>query len=390
MLTFFKNFKLIVPQIQNSLLPAFIFACALLGYFIYGEISPLSRHNLHLIFWISSISSIAVLSCFNRRKPLFFILIIMLSYIIINWLKRHYSLDYLSTTDYINLCFFAPVNLFIFCFLHDHKLYQKQNFLLLAFVFAQLTLGEYFNKQNIVISFNSDADGINLNSLSVLLFLTFIVASFIKCNLSGHIEDTALFFSGLNIFAGFYYSASSTALCIFFSAAAITLLTGIIKNIRYALKYDYLTGLASRRAYLKESAKFPMKYSLAIICLDNYENIYKIFGQFKTNKLIQMLANRLSEMEPENPLYRYSADEFILIFKNDNLKQSYEKLEAIRKEIASSEFMFNRQKKGLKITISGCVSEKKRSDSNATEVLVRARKALQKAYQFTQNLISKA
>lgn len=390
MLTFFKNFKLIAPQIQNSLLPAFIFAWALLGYFVYGEISVLARHNLHLIFWLSGLGSIAVLAYFNRRKPLFFALIIILSYIIINWLKRHYSLDYLSTTDYINLCFFAPLNLTLFYFLRNKKLFSQQSFWLLVFVFAQLTLGEYFNTQNIVISFNSEADGINLNSLSVLLFLAFLIAAFVKCNLSGYIEDTALFFSGLNIFAGFYYSASSTALAIFFSAASITLLVGTVRNIRYALRYDFLTGLSSRRAYLKESAKFPMKYSLAVICLDNYENIYKVFGQFKTNKLIQMLANRLSELEPENPLYRYSADEFILVFKNDNLKQSYDKLEAIRKEIASSEFMFSSRQKGIKITISGCVSEKKRSDSNATEVLVRARKALQKAYQFTQNLISKA
>lgn len=390
MLTFFKNFKLIAPQIQNSLLPAFIFACALLGYFIYGEISPLARNNLHIIFWFSALTSIGILSYFNRRKPLFFMLVIILSYIIINWLKRRYSLDYLSTTGYINLCFFAPLNLALFYFLRNQKLFISQNFWLLVLIFFQFTLGEYFDKNNIFISFNSEADGINLNSLSVLLFLLFLIAAFIKCNLSGYIEDTALFFCGLNIFAGFYYSASSTALCIFFSAAAVTLMTGTINNLRYIFKYDFLTGLSSRRAYLKESAKFPMKYSLALICLDNYENLYKVFGQFKTKKLIQMLANRLSELEPENPLYRYSADEFILVFKNDNLKQSYEKLEAIRKEIAASEFMFTHRQKGLKLTISGCVSEKKRSDTNATEVLVRARKTLQKTYQFTQNLISKA
>ena len=103
-----------------------------------------------------------------------------------------------------------------------------------------------------------------------------------------------------------------------------------------------------------------------------------------------MLANRLSELEPDNPLYRYSTDEFLLIFKNDNLKQSFEKLDKIRREIATSEFMFSPKQKGIKLTISGCVSEKKRSDSNATEVLLRARKTLQKTYEFTQNLISKA
>ena len=390
MLKFFKNFNLIVPQIQNSLLPTFIFACALLGYFIYGEISVLARHNLHTIFWSSSLITFFILSLFNYRKPFFFLLTIIVSYILINYLKRQYSLDYLSYPSYINLCFFAPINLAIFYFLHNQKLFCSRNLYFFMLIFLEIAIGEALNDYNFVISFNSEADGINLNSLSVLLFLIFLIAAFIKCNISGYIEDTSLFFSGLNIFAGYYYSASSTALSIFFSAATITLLLGTIKNIHYALGHDFLTGLASRRAYLKESAKFPLKYSLSIICLDNYKHLYKAFGHFKTQKLLQMLANRLIELEPENPIYRYSTDEFILIFKNDNLKQSFVKLDNIRREIAASEFMFSSKQKGIKLTISGCISEKKRSDSNATEVLIRARKTLQKTYQFTQNLISKA
>lgn len=390
MLTFFKNFKLIVPQIKNSLLPALIFACALLSYFIYGEISLLARNNLHYLFWLCCLSCIAVLIFFNRRKPLFFTLTSVLSYMLINWLKRRYSLDYMSTESYINLCFFAPLNLCLFYFLPQQKLFSKGTFGLLLLIFSEIALGEYLTNKGLFITFNSQVDGINLNSLSVLLFLSFLTAAFFKCSLSGYIEDTALFFSALNIFAGFYYSASSTALSLFFAAAALTSVLGLIKNIRYAFERDFLTGLSSRHAYLKESAKFPLKYSLAIICLDNYAHIYKAFGHTKSQNLIKMLANRLTELEPDNPLYRYSTDEFLLIFKNDNLKQSFEKLDKIRREIAASEFMFSPKQKGIKLTISGCVSEKKRSDSNSTEVLLRARKTLQKTYEFTQNLVSKA
>ena len=52
--------------------------------------------------------------------------------------------------------------------------------------------------------------------------------------------------------------------------------------------------------------------------------------------------------------------------------------------------MLGKRQKGLKLTVSCCVSEKKRSDDNSIEVLIRTRKALQKAYQFTQNVTSKA
>lgn len=387
---FFKNFNLIVPQIQNSLLPALIFACAFLGYFFYGEISPLARHNLHLIFWFSNALCLAVLIYFNRNKPFFFLLCIALSYMIINWLKHNYSLDYLSTSAYINLCFFIPINLGIFYYLPPQKLISTKTLWIMTAVFLQLALGEYLERIGFMISFNTIADSINLNSLSVLLFLIILVSAFIRCSFTGHIEDTTLFFSMINIFAGFYFSSSSTALCIFFSAAALTAVLGTIKNINYTLGNDFLTGLASRHAYMKDAKKFPLKYSLAIVCIDNYPHLLKIIGTTKMQKLIKMLAIRLGELEPDNPLYRYSTDEFIIVFKNDNLKQSFEKLDAIRREIAASEFMFSPKQKGLKITISGCVSEKKRSDANATEVMVRAHRTLQKTYQFTQNLISKA
>lgn len=390
MRNFFKNFKLIVPQIKNSLLPALIFACSFLGYYLYGEISSTAQHNLHFIYWITSILIIFGTSFFNRQKPLFFMLIIAFSYIIINLLKQKYSLDYLSTSSYINLCFFAPLNLIIFYFIKDKRLFSKQSYWLLLLLFIEITLCEYFDKINFTISFNSEVDSINLNSLSVLLFLILLISSFIKCNISGFIDETSLFFSSLNIFAGFYYSASSTALSIFFCAANITLFLGFIRHTHYILNFDTLTELPSRHAYLKNTPKFPMKYSLAIICLDNYSHLYKVFGYFKSTKILKMLANRLKELEVDNPIYSYNIGEFIIIFKNDNLKQSFEKLDNIRREIASSEFMISNKQKGIKITISGCVSEKKRSDNNATEVLVRARKALQKSYQFTQNLISKA
>ena len=49
-----------------------------------------------------------------------------------------------------------------------------------------------------------------------------------------------------------------------------------------------------------------------------------------------------------------------------------------------------RRKKPIKLTVSCAVSEKKRSDANSVEVLVRAHKALQKTYKFTQNVTSKA
>ena len=196
MLRFFKHLNLIMPQIHNSLFPALIFAYAFLGYFLYGEISPLARSNLHILFWTANAVCLGVLVYFNRRKPLFIMLTTAFAYIIINRLKHHYSLDYLSTPAYINLCFFVPINLAVFYFLPDRRLLGNlQTAWGLLFLFLELAAAEYLNAEDITISFNSDADGINLNSLSVGLFMLFLLSAFIKCGLSGSILDTALFSS---------------------------------------------------------------------------------------------------------------------------------------------------------------------------------------------------
>ena len=103
-----------------------------------------------------------------------------------------------------------------------------------------------------------------------------------------------------------------------------------------------------------------------------------------------MITLRLLETETEAQIYRYAEDEFVIIFRGEDKNTAFEQMEEMRRSIASAEFMLRGYKKPIKLTVSGSVSEKKRSDANAVEVLVRADKALQKAYRFTQNITSKA
>ena len=66
-----------------------------------------------------------------------------------------------------------------------------------------------------------------------------------------------------------------------------------------------------------------------------------------------------------------------------------EKAEEIRRAIATSIFIFN-ENNHLQLTVSQCVSEKKRSDINTEVVLTRAETALKKACKFTRNITVKA
>lgn len=387
---FIQNLAQIMPLVHNSLIPALVFGCALLGFYLYGDIAPASMLTLHYAFFTLCGITLSILLYFNRRKPFFFILVILAGYVLINHFKKLYSMDYLSSPAYQNLCFFVPLNLALFYFYPPRRLLTRKTVFWLLFVFAEFALAEKLTSNSFVVAFNLSSDFINLSTVSFLLFFAFCGAAFVRMTVSGQIADTGLFFSGLNIFCGFYYSASATALTIFFSAAAATICLTVAKDLYYSTYKDVLTGLASRNAYLRQSPHFPLKYSLGIVCIDNYEHLGKVFGRRGINALAKMIALRLSEAETENTIYRYSEDEFVIIFKNEDKKESFNRLENIRRMIAASEFMLGARQKPLKLTVSCCVSEKKRSDDNSFEVLLRTRKALMKAYSFTQNVTSQA
>ena len=116
-----------------------------------------------------------------------------------------------------------------------------------------------------------------------------------------------------------------------------------------------------------------------------------MLGRRGRNVLTRLVASIIREKEPDERIYRYSEDEFILILNiTEDKNSSFNRLETIRRAVASSAFILPGKKRPIKITVSGSVSDKKRSDADVYEVLARTRKALQKTLSFSHNVTSKA
>ena len=102
-----------------------------------------------------------------------------------------------------------------------------------------------------------------------------------------------------------------------------------------------------------------------------------------------MFLRRIHQAKPNLLIYKYKDDSLILAFMNSNVTESFEQAEEIRRLLAKSIFIFN-ENNHLQLTISQCVSEKKRSDADAMAVLSRAEENLRKACKFTRNITVKA
>lgn len=380
------------PLLRNSALPAFLFALSLLGFYAAQPLEDQTVINIHTAFYGTSLLCFLLLLYFNRSKPAFFILNLTIAYILINLLKRMLGDAYIDSPAYAALCIILPLNLALFCALPEKKLLNKRSVYLLLFIFCEYALCEHLNRLGINLGspLGLDTTPSSLNNLALFLFAALLISLFILCAITGSILDTALFFATFSTCLGLYYSASPSGLTIFFGGAALITLLAAAEHLYHSTYKDSLTGLPGRNAFILHAKDFPLKYSIGLILIDDYERLSKVFGRWGINALVKMITLRLLETETEAQIYRYAEDEFVIIFRGEDKNTAFEQMEEMRRSIASAEFMLRGYKKPIKLTVSGSVSEKKRSDANAVEVLVRADKALQKAYRFTQNITSKA
>lgn len=381
----------IIPLMQNSLTPALLLCAALVTYFALEPMPPQLLRVLHIGFFAINLFSIALLAWFNQNRPIFYILVCMLAYMLINYLKYQHGVIYYLTPDYLNLAFFTASGLLFFYFLPKRPLFSDETICFTLIILGALSLAEQMSRQQIGIDFSfSRCNSCGLQDFGLLLFAAAVIVMMIHASIHDEILTVALFFATVNIMLGFYFSAQPSSFLVFFFNAALTVAIGTAHSIYYALRKDTVTGLDNGNSFIAASAKFPLKYGLGIICIDDYKHLAQIFRKSGINELLVMVSRKIRKQEPESLLYRCGADEFIIIFPQAEKGTSFGRLDEIRRSIAAAEFMLSGRKKPLKITVSCSIAEKKRSDADVFEVFIRARRILQKTYKFTQNITSKA
>lgn len=157
---------------------------------------------------------------------------------------------------------------------------------------------------------------------------------------------------------GVYFSDNLFAFSLFFLAAVLILLLSSLYYVYYSRSRDEDLGIPNSRAFCREAEnKYPLKYSIALMYIDEYERLLKRFGRRKMLLLKKMFLKRINKTNAGILVYNYKADAFILAFMNANAAESFEKAEEVRRILAKSVFVFN-ENNHLQLTVSQCVSEK--------------------------------
>lgn len=310
---------------------------------------------------------------------------------LINYFKFSHGVIYYFTPDYTNLVFLSIIGLIFFYFLPDRPLFSIDTIYFLIIIFAAIALAELLSTAKIKIDFSPLINfGCGLQIFALILFCITIITMLLHASIKDQILDSGLAFSSINIMIGFYSSGQPTALSLFFTTASLTIFISVCRHIFFILRKDPDTGLNNAHSFIIKAKKLPLKYGLGIICIDEYRHLLQAFRKNNIRTIMSMISKKITSIEPEAMLFRCTPDEFVIIFPLAEKGTSFERLDEIRRQIAASEFILPHIKKPIKITVSCSITDKKRSDSNVSDVFIRAHRALQKTYKFTQNITSKA
>lgn len=343
-----------------------------------SEISYVS--TLNTIFYVLSFLTGLLLILSQDAKSLFFLSIIFLSYLSINHLRPVFHVALQTKAVYQMMLVLLSFNFLYLFFKKEGPLHSKMNFYVLCAIVLEACFLEQLYIKGVQISF------LPLNLIADFLWI--IIGAFFLYEISNKpdIKTSGMFFSFICLAFGYREAQDTVSFCLYFDAALVILFLTTVWNLIYCYYRDPVTHVFSKNAFESDSVKkFPLKYSISFFVIDSYDKLLKAFKQKVTDHLTEMIIERIKEIENEATIYRYKANEFILVFFSSDVQEAYEKMDNIRRYIAMTEFVFT-QKKPLKLTITPVVSAKKRSDADANAVLLRMNEFFRPKYRFTQNM----
>lgn len=369
----------------NMLLPCFLFCIGLFGYLWSNTLDYDNGVLFHYMYLGCNLLLLLIFINFNRGRAVFFSCAIFIAYILINHLKRTYGTDMVNTAYYHNTVFLLPLNLLVFYLLPAYRFIDKRSVLYLLIIAFEYMITEILSRLEWGIFF--PLFGINIVQWSI--FAVLFAVTFIKSAGSGRLYDYSWMFAVLSLALGLHYSTNPVGLSLFFLTATIIMLSMVIYSLFYEHSYDEVTKLRNRASYLRDTKFLPPKYSLGIIALDDFNGLRRGLTLRQKNELLILTSDVCQEQFSGNAMiYHYYEGGFLIVCETMNLKEIREEFENIRRYIASLEFMLHNHPVPIKITVSGGVAEKKRTDTDVSEVLNRAIQAMQQTLKFSGNVIS--
>jgi len=197
-----------------------------------------------------------------------------------------------------------------------------------------------------------------------------------------------------------FYTAGDAARAFELCLSALIFLTAL-ETIHALAFRDQLTGLPSRRALDRATARLGGRYTLAMVDVDFFKKFNDKYGHDAGDEALRMVAGHLRNVRGGGRAYRYGGEEFAVVFPGVELGAAAEHLESLRQTIAESRFTLRaperprrkppaRKRKStgrgkIKLTVSIGAAQRAPDLTSVGDVMKAADKSLYKAKKSGRN-----
>ncbi len=160
------------------------------------------------------------------------------------------------------------------------------------------------------------------------------------------------------------------------------------ESMRWIASTDSLTGVRSKRylvdngeEFIQNSANQPVWAML--IDIDFFKNINDTLGHITGDHVLAELGTKLNQTFPNDMVVRFGGEEFSVLILNQTQEEALQKAETLRQDIKKLKTA------NIELTISiGLASMQDHPDSNLTQILALADKALYYSKENGRNRVS--
>lgn len=202
-----------------------------------------------------------------------------------------------------------------------------------------------------------------------------------------------------------HFAGNIQAVSVFFTAAAVSMLTAAIQDSYRLAFVDELTGLPGRRALTMETMKLGQRYSIAMLDVDHFKKFNDTYGHDIGDQVLRMVAGRMDRVGGGGRAFRYGGEEFTVVFPGKTADESLPHLDTLRQSIEDSGFTIRAKDRpktktgktakpkggdGKKVSVTISIGASERSDKNPTPEAVTkaADQALYRAKKAGRNRVS--
>lgn len=202
-----------------------------------------------------------------------------------------------------------------------------------------------------------------------------------------------------------YLEHISVVLC---TAAALSLLWGLLRSSHSMAYRDELTGLPGRRALNERIGMLGNNYSIAMLDVDHFKKFNDTYGHDVGDEVLRLVASRIGKVGGGGTAYRYGGEEFCVVFPRRNLDECVEPIGKVREEIADYRMSIRnknlrpvlskdgsrrrgatRLKTGqVSVTVSAGVAERSEDHPDVEAVIAEADRCLYKAKRAGRNRVA--